>query len=106
MIVEIVNPQGKVSYTRPHDHQDVLEALNTPGYSVRGSEAAVADSLKRVVSLPRGPWIASQQHSMRFMLSQDGEILWRCDWMPMPILKAMVEAANKQANAPHERPHD
>lgn len=49
MIVEIVNPQGKVSYTRPHDHPDVLEALKTPGYSVRGSEAAVADSLQRVV---------------------------------------------------------
>lgn len=55
MIVEIVNPQGKVSYTRPHDHPDVMEALKTPGYSVRGSEAAVADSLQRLVSLPGQP---------------------------------------------------
>jgi len=41
MIIEIVNPQGKVSYTRPlygkdgRLHKDVCEALNTCGYSVR-----------------------------------------------------------------------
>lgn len=49
MIVEIVNHQGKVSYTRPHDHPDVLEALNTPGYSVRGSEPANTTLLQRTV---------------------------------------------------------
>ena len=38
MQVEIIDPQGNVSYRRPHDHPDVLEALNTPGYSVRGDE--------------------------------------------------------------------
>ena len=48
--------------------------------------------------LPRMPWVASQQYSMRFILSQDNEILWRCDFVPMPILKAMVEAANKSGS--------
>lgn len=66
MIVEIVNPQGKVSYTRPHEHPDVLEALKTPGYSVRCSESAEADSLQRVVSRPMpewfGPALAAAQH--------------------------------------------
>jgi hypothetical protein len=38
MQIEIINPQGNVSYRRPHDHPDVLEALQTPGYSVRGAE--------------------------------------------------------------------
>ena len=38
MQVEIIDPQGNVSYRRPHDHPDVLEALNTPGYHVRGEE--------------------------------------------------------------------
>jgi hypothetical protein len=38
MQVEIINPQGKVAYRRPHNHPDVLEALNTPGYYVRGAE--------------------------------------------------------------------
>lgn len=37
MKVEIIGTDGKVHYTRPHDHPDVLEALNTPGYSVRGT---------------------------------------------------------------------
>lgn len=65
----------------------------------RQSEPAQAGSLDAVVSLPRGPWVASCQYGMHFILSQDNEILWRCDWLPMPILKAMVEAANRQANA-------
>jgi hypothetical protein len=34
MQVEIVNPQGIVSYRRPHGHPDVAEALRTRGYSV------------------------------------------------------------------------
>ncbi len=38
MQVEIIDPQGNVSYRRPHDHPDVMEALSTPGYSVRGAE--------------------------------------------------------------------
>lgn len=38
MQVEILDPQGRVSYRRPHDHPDVMEALSTPGYSVRGAE--------------------------------------------------------------------
>lgn len=38
MQVEIINPQGNVSYRRPHDHPDVMEALSTPGYSVRCAE--------------------------------------------------------------------
>lgn len=36
MQLEIVGTDGTVHYTRPHDHPDVWEALNTPGYSVRG----------------------------------------------------------------------
>jgi len=35
MQVEIINPQGNVSYCRPHDHPDVAEALRTKGYSIR-----------------------------------------------------------------------
>ena len=35
MQVEIINPQGQVSYRRPHTHPDVAEALHTTGYSVR-----------------------------------------------------------------------
>lgn len=37
MKLEIIGPEGAVHYTRPHDHPDVWEALNTPGYSVRGT---------------------------------------------------------------------
>jgi hypothetical protein len=36
MNVEIIGPDGKVHYRRHHEHPDVLEALRTPGYSVRG----------------------------------------------------------------------
>jgi hypothetical protein len=36
---------------------------------------------------------------MRFILSQDNEILWRCDFVPMPVLKAMVDAANATMEA-------
>ena len=32
---------------------------------------------------------------MHFILSQDNEILWRADWMPMEMLRAMVKAANE-----------
>ena len=35
IIIEIVNPSGKVSYTRPIGHPDIQEALNTDGYSLR-----------------------------------------------------------------------
>lgn len=35
MQVEILNPQKRMSYIRPHNHQDVQEAFNTNGYSVR-----------------------------------------------------------------------
>lgn len=37
MQLEIIGTDGKVHYTRPHDHPDVWEALNTLGYSVRGT---------------------------------------------------------------------
>ena len=37
MQVEIIGTDGKVHYTRPHEHPDVLEALKTPGYTVRGA---------------------------------------------------------------------
>ncbi len=50
-------------------------------------------------SLPRGPWVASRQYSMKFILSADNEILWRCDWLPMKTLCAMVKAANDQMAA-------
>lgn len=40
MQVEIVNPLGNVSYRRPHDHPDVLEAFKTTGYSVRGEASS------------------------------------------------------------------
>lgn len=66
--------------------------------TIEAAERA-SGSLKRMVSLPRGPWVASCQYGMHFILSQDNEILWRCDWLPMPILKAMVDAANRQANS-------
>ena len=47
------------------------------------------------IPLPRMPWLASQQYNMRFVLSADNEILWRCDFVPMAMVEAMVEAANK-----------
>jgi hypothetical protein len=37
MQIEIIGTDGTVHYTRPHDHPDVWEALNTAGYSVRGT---------------------------------------------------------------------
>jgi hypothetical protein len=47
MQLEIIGTDGTVHYTRPHDHPDVWEALNTPGYSVRGTgEKRVSGSLK------------------------------------------------------------
>lgn len=46
-------------------------------------------------SLPRQPWVASSQYGMKFILSLDNEILWRADWMPMEMLRAMVKAANE-----------
>jgi len=64
----------------------------------RHGDGAAHGSLPR---LPARPWVASQQYSMRFILSRDNEILWRCDFVPMPVLKAMVDAANAamEANA-------
>lgn len=36
MQIEIIGTDGKVHYRRPHtDHAAIVEALNTPGYSVR-----------------------------------------------------------------------
>ena len=32
---------------------------------------------------------------MRFILSADNEIIWRADWIPFDMLRAMVDAANK-----------
>lgn len=55
-------------------------------------------------SLPRGPWVASNQYGMHFVLSQDNEILWRCDWLPMETLRAMVKAANDQMAANTDYP--
>lgn len=34
--VEILGFDAKVHYSRPADHKDVLEALRTPGYAIRG----------------------------------------------------------------------
>ena len=47
-----------------------------------------------VVRLPRRPWVASQQYSMRFILSQDNEIIIRADHLPIEVLRAMAEGAN------------
>jgi len=49
-------------------------------------------------SLPRRPWVASCQYgNLKFILSQDNEILWRVpEWLPMETLRAMVVAANDQ----------
>jgi hypothetical protein len=41
---------------------------------------------------------------MQFVLSADNEILWRADWMPMEILRAMVKAAN-EVQAPNAGTH-
>lgn len=43
------------------------------------------------------PLVASEQYGMRFIQSQQGKIVWRCDWLPFEILKAMVDAANAKA---------
>ena len=48
-------------------------------------------------SLPRRPWVAAQQYSMRFVVSADNEIVLRADHLPMGMLRAMAEAANKWA---------
>lgn len=45
--------------------------------------------------LPKRPWLASDQYGMHFILSANNEILWRADWIPMKILRAMVKAANE-----------
>lgn len=51
MQLEIIGTDGTVHYTRPHDHPDVWEALNTPGYSVRGTgEKRASGSLHPVCS--------------------------------------------------------
>jgi len=38
--VEVLGFDAKVHYTRPADSADILEALSTPGYAVRGGAAA------------------------------------------------------------------
>lgn len=40
MTVEVLGFDAKVHYTRPADHPDVMEALDTPGYAIRGGVAA------------------------------------------------------------------
>lgn len=49
---------------------------------------------RSMVGLPRRPWVASEQYSMRCILSADNEILVRADHLPFEILRAMAEAAN------------
>ena len=44
MQVEILGVDNKVHYRRPHDHPDVVEAMNTEGYAVRAENPE--DSLK------------------------------------------------------------
>lgn len=39
MIAEIVGPSGRVHYRRPVDDPLVIEALRTPGYTVRLAES-------------------------------------------------------------------
>jgi hypothetical protein len=43
MQVDILGPDNKVHYRRPHDHPDIVEAMNTEGCSVRAS--TTTDSL-------------------------------------------------------------
>jgi len=55
-------------------------------------------------SVPRLPWVAASQYGMHFVVSQDNEILWRADWMPMEMLRAMVRAAN-EVHGPNRENH-
>lgn len=46
-------------------------------------------------SLPRGPWVASEQYGkLRFVLSQDNEIVLKCSHLPFGMVKEITEAAN------------
>lgn len=69
------------------------ETLNPP-QTAAGQSLAPARG-----SLPRGPWLAANQYGMRFILSQDNEVIWRADWLPFETLRAMVKAANEQMAA-------
>lgn len=47
--------------------------------------------------IPRKPWVLSNQYGMKFVLSQDNEIILRpsvCEKIPDWMLKHIVEAAN------------
>ena len=48
-------------------------------------------------SLPRRPWIAAEQYGMRFLISDENEIVMRADRLPLGMLRAMAEAANQWA---------
>lgn len=69
MQVEIINPQGKVSYRRPHGHKDVQEALNTKGYSVRvdGREAVELINDLETLLLTAKFTIKSQSEKLRLV---------------------------------------
>ena len=54
-------------------------------------EKSQASGLQKV---PKTPWLASDQYGMHFLLSAENEILWRCDFVPMPTLRDMATAAN------------
>ncbi len=42
-----------------------------------------------------GPWIASKQYDMHFILNQSNKIVVRCDNVPFNVLRVMVKAANE-----------
>jgi len=76
MQLEIIGTDGKVHYTRPHDHPDVWEALNTPGYSVRGTgEKQVSGSLHpagSAASFDAGVWFQSACSGLWYQVRNAG----------------------------------
>ncbi len=68
-------------------HKHYTPDANCPGRSAPAHAPAHAP-------VPRRPWLVSSQYGMQFILSQDNEIIWRADWMPMDMLRVMVKAVN------------
>jgi hypothetical protein len=96
MQIEIIDPNGNVSYRRPNDHPDVTEALRTTGYSIR---CVLPEPNNTISSFASFLCIDVRNHEWIYWDAARKAQVWSAGYKPLPH---EFERALKWAKQPTE----
>ncbi len=85
---------GKVCCSSPSLHDLKSCRLSSVWFTQEQWDTRNALQPASTTIAPCFPLIASEQYGMHFILSSNKEILFRVDWLPMSIVKAVVNEMN------------